>query len=96
MITGKQPHILNASSNLLGICFVLITGLKLSKASDNTFADEISLLAGFCLLSSCVLSYISLRTHRQTTRYEGLADYLFLTGLLTLFVAVIVFARDLF
>ena len=96
MITGKQPHILNASSNLLGICFVLVTGLKLTKASDNTWADEVSLMAGFCLLSSCVLSYISIRNEQQTLRYERAADYLFLFGLFTLFVAVIAFARDLF
>jgi len=25
----KAPHILNASSNLLGICFVVLTSLKL-------------------------------------------------------------------
>lgn len=96
MIMGKQPHILNASSNLLGICFVLITGLKLTKASDNTWADEISLMAGLALLSSCVLSYISMRSDNRTQRYERLADYLFLFGLFVLFVAVIVFARDLF
>lgn len=96
MITGKQPHILNASSNLLGICFVLITGLKLTKASDNTLADEISLLAGICLLASCVISYVSLRTEKHPQRYEIIADYFFLTGLFALAVAVTAFARDIF
>lgn len=96
MITGKQPHILNASSNLLGICFVLVTGLKLTKASDNTWADEISLMAAFALLSSCVLSYISMRSERKSRHCESFADYLFLFGLLSLFAAVLAFARDLF
>lgn len=96
MIIGKQPHILNASSNLLGICFVLVTGLKLTKASDNTWADEVSLVAALALLSSCVLSYISMRSEHESTRFERIADYLFLFGLFTLFVAVLAFARDLF
>lgn len=96
MNEGKQPHILNASSNLLGICFVLITGLKLSKASDNTFADEISLLAALCLLASCTLSYIAMRGTKNSQRCETIADYCFLIGLFSLFVAVLAFARDLF
>jgi hypothetical protein len=96
MINGKQPHILNASSNLLGICFVLVTGLKLTKASDNTWADEISLVAALALLSSCVISYLSMRSKRRAERYERVADYLFLFGLFTLSLAVVAFARDLF
>lgn len=27
----KSPHILNASSNLLGLCFVVLTSLKIMK-----------------------------------------------------------------
>ncbi len=96
MITGKQPHILNASSNLVGICFVLITGLKLTGASEGTLADEISLLAALAFVGSCVLSYVSMRTERNTVRYERAADYLFLSGLFALLIAVTAFARDFF
>jgi len=96
MKSGKQPHILNASSNLLGICFVLVTGLKLTGAAKDTWADEISLLSAVAFVCSCVLSYISLRTEKYTTHYEIAADYLFLTGLFSLFIAVMAFARDIF
>jgi hypothetical protein len=94
MTFGKQPHILNASSNLLGICFVLVTGLKLSGASDHTWADEISIGSAFCFVLSCVLSYVSMRVDLRTQSYERVADYFFLTGLLSLFIAVVSFARD--
>ena len=95
MIAGKQPHILNASSNLLGISFVLVTGLKLTKMSDTTWADEISIVSGIFLLASCVLSYISMRSEKHSLRYEKTADYSFLAGIFLLFVAVITFARDI-
>lgn len=94
MIFGKQPHILNAASNLLGICFVLITALKLTKAADVTWADEIAMFAAIALLGSCVLSYISLRNPRDDQRYEKIADYLFLSSLFALFIAVLIFAFD--
>lgn len=95
MNDGKQPHILNASSNLLGICFILITGLKLTKASANTLADEISIFSSLCFLASCILSYLSIRTPKDTVRRERWADYLFLIGLSTLFFAVLMFATGL-
>ncbi len=96
MRSGNQPHILNASSNLLGICFVIVTGLKLTGVSEKTWADEISLLSAVSFVCSCVLSYVSLRTEKYAARYEVAADYLFLTGLFALFVAVLAFARDIF
>ncbi|MFB0495344.1 hypothetical protein ABID99_001581 [Mucilaginibacter sp. OAE612] len=36
----KSPHILNAASNLLGLCFVVLTSLKFLKMSDRTYIDE--------------------------------------------------------
>jgi len=93
MTSGKQPHILNASSNLLGICFVLITGLKISHLSQNTIADEISFFSAFCLLGSCVLSYFSLRKSGVISLYqERAADYLFMAGMFSLFFAVFILA----
>jgi len=96
MIFGKQPHILNASTNLLGICFIVITGLKLSGSADKTWADEISAVAACALLASSMLSYISMRTEKHAARYEVCADYSFIGGLFMLFVAVLAFARDFF
>ncbi len=93
MKSDKQSHILNASSNLLGICFLLITGIKLTNNNLATYADEIGILAAFCFLAGCLLSYLSLRTiEAKSILYEHLADYAFLLGLFTLFCAVLIFA----
>lgn len=93
---GKQHHILNASSNLLGICFILITGLKALKLTDATFADEISAFAAFTFLCATTLSYLSIRARHNAKRYEKWADYSFLVGMFSLFAAVGVFYMDLF
>ena len=92
---GKQPHILSASSSLLGICFVLITALKLSRASLATYADEISIVASFILMLCCLFSYLSLRGGKRAGPFEKWADYLFLTGMLFLFIAVTIFATGI-
>ncbi len=94
MKSGNQSHILNASSNLMGICFVVVTGLKLTGASDRTWADEIALFAAFCFLGSCLLSYISMRVTGEGRRYEWIADIMFIGGMLTLYLSVFAFARD--
>ena len=94
--SGKPPHILNAASNLLGICFILITGLKLTNIDSSTFADEISLFASLNFLSACVLSYLSIRIKKETVRLERWADYLFLAGMISLFIAIAAFSTGLF
>ncbi len=66
MNEDKKPHILNASSNLLGICFVIITGLRLTEKSVNTLADEICMVTALLFIASCLLSYLSIAGQRHT------------------------------
>ena len=87
-----QPHILNASSNLLGICFVIITGINLTQKAVDTFADEICIAAALAFILSCILSYLSIAGKRHVEMWENIANYLFITGMLALFIATIIFA----
>ncbi len=96
MKSENQPHILNAASNLLGICFVLITGLKIAKSDQSTLTDEITMFAALSFLGSCVVSYVAMRSNREARSYERAADAMFLLGLLALFFAVVIFAMGLF
>jgi F0F1-type ATP synthase assembly protein I len=86
-------HILPTSSNLLGLCFVILTFIKLSKLSNETVIDEC--IGGLIILFliSSIFSYISMRVKRKTDLYEKIADFIFLTGMciLTLVSLVIVF-----
>lgn len=88
----KHPHILNAASNLLGIALLIITGLHVSRYSAVSFADEVAWGAAFSLTLSCLFSYLAIRAEPRPTRYERLADGVFMFGLLCLFGSVVVLA----
>jgi hypothetical protein len=89
----KSPHILNTSSNLLGICFLLLTSLKVLGKSQQTAIDDITFVAIVLFMLSCLLSFLSMRKHtRQSKSLENIADYIFLTGLSVLFVTAILFS----
>jgi hypothetical protein len=72
----KSPHILNASSNL----------------SQKTAIDEITTAAIVVFMSSCILSFLSIRG--DIRKYENIANYLFLAGLFILFVTTILFSLN--
>lgn len=90
MTQNRNPYILTTSSNLLGICIVLITGIHFSNMQNRTIVDEIALFAAFIFLGSCILSYLSIRDARDTVLLEHIADYLFLLGIGILFIAMAV------
>ena len=95
MNKNYTPYIINASANLLGICFVIITGLKLSGVALYTLADEVAMFASIGYMSSLILSYLSIRTKKDTTRYERIADIIFILATFSLLFSVFAFASDL-
>jgi hypothetical protein len=88
----RHTHILNAASNLLGIAFVIIAGLKVTRMNEQSIADEIAWVAAVCLCLSCILSYASIRAEPNGTRAEAWADRVFLAGLAALFASVLALA----
>ncbi|MFY1046705.1 hypothetical protein [Chryseobacterium sp. GP-SGM7] len=87
----KSPHILNASSNLLGFSMLIITSLKITKVSHNTYLDEFSGVACVFFACSCFFSFLAIRTIKEKSeiRYERIADYLFLIALFCIVLSVI-------
>lgn len=86
---NKAPHILNSSANLLGICFLVLTSLKVLKLNDTTFIDECTSIAAILFMSSSILSFLSIRsTSKKSTSYENIADIIFLSGLICLFITI--------
>ena len=91
----KPPHILNAASNLLGIALVIIAGLNVAKVAATSRADDVAWIAAVSLSLSCLLSYHAMRVEGPAAeRYESLADWVFLAGLVSLFLSVIVLAVE--
>ena len=68
---NRSPHILNVSSNLLGITLLIIAGLHLTDKAAQSFADEIAWLGAVCFLSACFLSYLSIGNGRKSTRLRS-------------------------
>lgn len=90
MKNDKSAHILNASSNLLGLCFLVLTSLKVLKLTQKTYIDETVTVALVFFMLSCILSFLSIKGDiKMDTKLENVADYLFLGGLIVLFLTAI-------
>lgn len=87
MAENKSPHILNTSATLLGLCFVVLTSIKVSKMQDSTLIDETTALAIILFMAGCILSFISMKREKHMNhRLESIADFMFLSGLIVLFL----------
>jgi len=90
------PHILNASTNLLGFCLVIITSLKIAKFSHHSYLDEFTVGAIFCLMMSCTLSFMAIKSTKESisNRLENIADLLFFAALICISLAVCIVSID--
>lgn len=96
MPENRAPHILSTSANLLGICFIVLTSLKKLNLSDGSLIDEFAVLAVIIFMTSCILSFLSMRRERTASkRLEKTADIIFLSGLVVLFIATLLIAFNL-
>lgn len=83
---NTSPHILNTASNLLGICFLVLTSIKLLKMQGETLVDEFTTGAMILFMISCILSFLSIKSNgRFGLYYETISEIIFLTGLICLF-----------
>lgn len=91
--SGKNVHVMNVSSNLMAICFVVLTSLKILGKSNQTIIDEIAVIAIVLFMTSCCTSFLSIKI-KSTRRplLENIADVVFLSGLALLFVTTLLFA----
>jgi hypothetical protein len=75
-------HILPTSSNLLGLCFVLLSFMRVTKTGLETIIDELLAVAVVMFLAASIFSYASIRTaSNKSDHYEKIADVIFLSGL---------------
>ncbi|MDD5772923.1 MAG: hypothetical protein PHX78_05590 [bacterium] len=88
-------HILPTASNLLGLCFVLLSFIKLSNISAETIIDECLGILIALFLASCIFSYASMRSQKQSEKYEKIADIIFIIGLSSLALISIIIIFEL-
>ncbi|WP_369752588.1 hypothetical protein AB3G34_12145 [Flavobacterium sp. WC2409] len=83
----KASHILNTSSTLLGICFLVLTSIKLNNSSETTIIDQLIAISIVMFMTSSILSFLSMRkTKKPSAHFEKIADLIFLIGLFSLFI----------
>jgi hypothetical protein len=92
----NSQHILSTSSNLLGFCFIVLTSLKVLKLQEATIIDEITAVAILLFMTSSILSFLSMRSSKRfSQRYENFADFIFLSGLILLFITTMLIAFNI-
>jgi len=78
-------HIFTASAAMVGVCLTVIGLLRvvISVRKVTTLADDLLALDAFLFLTSCLLSYLALRTRsvQRMYRVERLADGIFILSL---------------
>lgn len=90
MANKTSQHILNTAANLLGFCLFVITSIHISNKAKNTYIDEFTSIIALALTISTVCSFISIRTKNPSreSKFEKLADILFVSSLLGVFVII--------
>lgn len=85
----KSPHILSASSNLVGFSFIVLTTVQALHVSSTTILDEVASVEILLFSASCLLSFLSIRSssENRSRLYEDIADATFFVGLAMLFAA---------
>lgn len=77
---------------MLGLCFIVLTSIKLLNVYEKSFIDELVSVAAITFMTSSILSFLSMKTtaEERSSRLENLADYFFIGGLSILFLAIVV------
>jgi hypothetical protein len=94
MANQTSQHILGTAATLLGFCLIVITAMDVTHYSDTSLVDEFTSVISLLLISSCMFSFLSLRTTHliREKRLETTADYLFVSSLSGILIIVVFIA----
>jgi hypothetical protein len=94
--TNKSANILGASSNLLGLCFIVMTSLKILKLTTQArTVNKFMIIAIVAFMASSVFSFLAIRSKtKRGVLFENIADIVFLVGLFILFGTTMLIAFD--
>ncbi|MCY7347934.1 MAG: hypothetical protein LH614_17180 [Pyrinomonadaceae bacterium] len=91
-------HIFSASAAMVGVCLTVIGIFQIGKLQNiGSISDNLLAVDALAFLSSCILSYIALRTRTQKRRYriERIADLIFIGGLCLMAIVCFLVAYEL-
>jgi hypothetical protein len=79
----------------LGLCFVILNFIKLSKLGDETILDEVCAISIVFFLISSITSYMSIRNENKGVLLERTAEIIFLIGLCLLATISVIVALEI-
>ncbi len=90
-MNNKREHILNASSSLLGFSFVAVTMMREFGLTHANHVDQFASLNVGIFTVSVALSFLSIRSKspRFARNYEIAAEYVFMMGLLSIVILIV-------
>lgn len=91
----RHPHVLNAASNLLGVSFVIIGALKLTRSNARSYADEVAWASAGLFLLSIVTSYGAIRRNETNRLINLIADGTFFAAIFLLALSMVIAATIL-
>ena len=81
-LAGLSAHILPASATMIGVCMTVLSIGHLGPGTGlHLVVDKILALDALVFMASALLSFMSMRGHRNAARMEVRAEWVFLTGL---------------
>ncbi len=79
-------HIFTVSAAMVGVCLTVIGLIRIviTIQKNDTLADDLLATDSLMFLTSCILSYVALRTRkvRRMHNVERIADFVFLAAIL--------------
>ncbi len=93
---SKSPHILSTSSQLLGLCFIVLTALRIQKLYEASIIDDITAFSAVLFMASSIMSFLSIRSKKDNAnKFEDIADIIFLAGLSLMLLVIMLITFDL-
>jgi hypothetical protein len=95
--SNLSSHILQASAQMVGVCMVIISIVRLLHLGNTAshVVDRILGVDNIVFLLSAILSYASMRYNQLTDLLEGLADTLFMMGLVFMTLASVLLSFEI-
>ncbi|GAB6141747.1 hypothetical protein JCM14076_24760 [Methylosoma difficile] len=88
-------HILPNSATMVGVCIMVISIVK-SQPSDmvSYMIDKALAIDSVLFMSSAVLSFLSIRIEKSTSRLERWAEMIFIVALVSMTLIAVVFSFE--
>ncbi len=91
MKNNTSQQILPTAANLIGFCLFVITSMHVSDKAASSMVDEFVSIITLFLTTSCLLSFLSIRSTiaSRSNNFEKMAEFLFVGSLIGLLIIIL-------